>query len=80
LSRYSYKTVTGNWVISNWVDSKRANRLQQTADSEGRGLREGFKEKWKGDSPSPLVPFDRLTTPLSLGGARKTKEKGYDGP
>jgi hypothetical protein len=45
--------------------------------ASGIGLREGFREKWTGDSPSPLVPFDRLTTSLSLGGARKTKEKGY---
>jgi hypothetical protein len=56
-----------------------SGRKQKTA-KRGFGLREGFKEKWKGDSPSPLIPFDRLTTPLSLGGARKTKEKGYDGP
>jgi hypothetical protein len=50
----------------------RASSLQQTADSERRGIREGFREKWMGDSPSHLI--------LSLGGARKTKEKGYDGP
>jgi hypothetical protein len=32
----------------------------------GFGHREGFIEKWKGDSPSPLI--------LSLGVARKNKE------
>jgi len=31
-----------------------------------------FKEKWKGNSPSPLI--------LSLGGARKIKEAGYPRP
>jgi hypothetical protein len=40
----------------------------------------GFEEKRKGNSPSPLIPFDRLTTPLSLGGARKIKETGYHRP
>jgi hypothetical protein len=60
---------------------------QPTADRErigiqvtGFGLREGFIEKWKGDPPSPLIPFDRLTTPLSLGGARKIMETGYHRP
>jgi hypothetical protein len=55
----------------------------QKRDS-GIGIRDarvqGFKEKWKGNSPSPLIPFDRLTTPLSLGGARKIKETGYHRP
>jgi hypothetical protein len=41
---------------------------------------QGLEEKWKGNSPSPLIPFDRLTTPLSLGGARKIKETGYHRP
>ena len=35
-----------------------------------------FEEKRKGNSPSPLIPFDRLTTPLSLDGTRRNKEKG----
>ena len=55
---------------------KRADSLQQTADSE----RKARREKRKGNSPSPLIPFDRITTPLSLGGARKIKETGYHRP
>jgi hypothetical protein len=47
----------------------------QKRDS-GIGIRDarvqGFKEKWKGNSRSPLI--------LSLGGARKIKETGYHRP
>jgi hypothetical protein len=42
--------------------------------------KEVSRKKWNGNSPSPLIPFDRLTTPLSLGGARKIKERGYHRP
>jgi len=43
---------------------------REDGDSGYMGSRvQGYKEKWKGNSPSPLI--------LSLGGARKNKEKGY---
>ena len=57
-----------------WMGGAKGHRLQDKDRDSGFGIGnlEGFREKWKGNSPSPLI--------LSLDGARKTKEKGYRRP
>jgi hypothetical protein len=51
---------------------------EPTAYSRQPTVREKQGGKSGGEySPSPLIPFDRLATPLSLGGERKIREWGF---
>jgi hypothetical protein len=60
------------WSIPS-IRSIQSIRSFQSIPSQDRFKGSGISGN--GNSPSPLIPFDRLTTPLSLGGARKIKER-----
>jgi len=76
----NWEQKTGIWLQDSGFGKKEADSRQRSADGERRGIQASgvgrIQRKVEKNSPSPLIPFDRLTTPLSLDGTRRNKEKG----